>query len=249
MKAAHTQRAAGVSDGPKDPLAEEPAAGDVESTYPLAEEPAGFEDRRAAAEELLKENAFPTLMMVPGRDGTPVEVKLSVLDGVVYAAALDSLPLDPRVRQYVLQFCAAWSQSWLTTGKIQASWPLLDPPRRAQLVFTESQLHAMLGLGGDEAIAAVVVDPLSSTVRFVVDSPRLAPKQWNTEPPVIGLPVSAWYEGRQGDGDSRGAAGALRQLQALRARALSSALEWSAAIENAQRRVAVAQQAEGQVQS
>lgn len=138
-------------------------------------------------------NPFPSSMSVPGEDGTPVEVELAVLDGVVFAPTVDSLPLAPHVRQYVAQYCAAWSSSVVTTGKLAQHWPA--PPRRAQIVFRESQMRAMLGLADDEHLVAVVVDPLSTTVRFVVDSPRLPPKPyWDVEPLVITLPVAAHYE-------------------------------------------------------
>ncbi len=140
-------------------------------------------------------NPFPEQMTVPGADGRPVTVALAVLDGVVYAPGLDDLPLPPPVRQYVTQYCAAWSSSVLTTGKLATAQEM---PRRAQLVFRESQLHAMLGLAADERIARVVVDDLTSTVRFVVESPRLpAQPAWDGGPPIIGLPIAAWYEGSE----------------------------------------------------
>lgn len=139
-------------------------------------------------------NPFPSAMTVPGVDGQDVVVELSSVDGVVYAPRLDDLVLAPQVRQYVTQYCAAWSSSVLTTGKLQNA--SVSPPRRAQVVFHEAELHAMLGLAADESLIAVVVDPVTSTVRFVVESPRLPRKQeWNVEPPYIRLPVAAFYEG------------------------------------------------------
>lgn len=250
--AAHPQRA-----NDADPLIQEPqfeelpvdeprpeqfTAGDVAPADTTAEEIGEGPDRKAAAEEIVKSNPFPPAMTVPGRDGEPVTVELDAIDGVVFAPALDSLDLDPHIRQYVTQYCAAWSSSVLTTGKLQASYPFMDPPRRGQLIFTETQLHAMLGLGSDESLVSIIVDPVQMLLRFVVDSPRLAPKQWSCEPPIIGLPISAWYEGRQGAGDSRGAAAAQRQLDILRARQAASAQEWAHAVEEAQRRLTAAQQ-------
>lgn len=145
------------------------------------------------AGETTVQNPFPKTVTVPDESGTPVEVELVVLDGVVYAPLLDQLPLSPGVRQYITQYCAAWSSSVLTLGKVQSGYPA--PPRRAQLVFAESQIHAMLGLAHDETVVAVVVDPMSGTVQFVVDSPRLPRKSgWDSAPPQITLPIAAWYE-------------------------------------------------------
>ncbi len=141
-------------------------------------------------------NPFPTSMTVPGPDGGPITVELEVLDGVVYAPRLNDLGLAPQVHQYVTQYCAAWSSSVLTEGKMDARWP--EPPRRGQLVFRASQLHGMLGLAADEQLVAVLPEKLSGAVRFVVESPRL-PRQvaWDVDPPIIGLPVAAWYEGSE----------------------------------------------------
>lgn len=211
MKAAHPQRTA-VSDEKPRPV-DEPAAGG----------------------QLTDRNPFPTHITAVGTGGEPVRVELTMLEGVMFAPHLDTLPLSPEVRQYVTQFCAMWSGSVLTTGKVRTEYP--TPPRRGQLRFTESQLHAMLGLADDESLVAVVVDPLTSSVRFVVESPRLAPKEWNSEPPGIGLPISAWYEGRTGDGHDGGLDAAQRQLAALQARSETSQREWADAIGAARRRV------------
>lgn len=192
-------------------------------------------DEPAAGGDLTASNPLPTHMMAMGTDGTPVRVELAMLEGVMFAPYLDKLPVSPEVRQYVTQFCAMWSGSVLTTGKVRTQYPA--PPRRGQLLFHESQLHAMLGLADDESLVAVVVDPLTSSVRFVVESPRLGPKEWNSEPPMIGLPISAWYEGRTGDGDSGGVDAAQRQLDALVARSETSQREWAEAIGAARRRV------------
>lgn len=142
-------------------------------------------------------NPFPSTMTVPGADGADVVVGLAVIDGVVYAPRLDDLPVTPLVRQYVTQYCAAWSSSVLTAGKfLEERWPA--PPRRAQLEFPESQLHAMLGLASDERLVRTVVDAVTGSVRFVVESPRLpAQPYWDCPPLTIGLPVSASYEGRE----------------------------------------------------
>lgn len=138
-------------------------------------------------------NPFPTAMTVPDVDGNLTLVDLAVLDGVVYAPALDSLPLAPQVRQYVTQYCAAWSASVLTVGKLNGQAPEL--PRRAQLMFRESQLAAMLGLTGDERLIRVVPDDVTCSVRFIVESPRLPPMPLpDGGPPTISLPIAAWYE-------------------------------------------------------
>jgi hypothetical protein len=146
--------------------------------------------------DLLEENPFPPSMTVPGLNGKPVTVDLDVLDGVLYAPGLDDLELAPHVRQYVTQFCAVWSQSILTVGKLADSWPA--PPRRAQILFGESQLHAMLGLAPDERLTQVIVDQATNAIRFFVESPRLPMMMsWNMEPPYAGLPLAAHYEVRQ----------------------------------------------------
>lgn len=140
-------------------------------------------------------NPFPSTMTVPGVGGQEVVVDLAVDAGVVYAPHLDQLPIDAYVRQYITQYCAAWSSSVVTTGKLEP-WP--PPPRRAQIVFQESQLHAMLGLAPDERLVRIAVDDLTGTLRLVVDSPRLSKQPyWEGGPPTITLPVSAWYEGRE----------------------------------------------------
>jgi hypothetical protein len=163
-----------------------------------ADEPAGVAEPAEVAgpdagTSAPPKNPFPPTMTVPGFAGADVLVDLAVIEGVVYAPLLDELPVAPQVRQYVTQYCAAWSSSVLTAGKLEQAWPL--PPRRVQVVFSESQLHAMLGLAGDERLHGVVVDHLPGSVRFVVESPRLPPlPAWNVSPPLAGLPVSAWYE-------------------------------------------------------
>jgi hypothetical protein len=74
-----------------------------------------------------------------------------------------------------------------------AQWQ--TPPRRGQLVFRESSLHAMLGLAGDERLCRIDVDQLKGEVRFVVESPRLPPMPfWDGGPPVITLPIAGHYE-------------------------------------------------------
>lgn len=144
-------------------------------------------------DDVVVKNPFPSAMTVPGLDGDDVVVELVALEGVVYAPRLEDLPLAPHVRQYVTQYCAAWSASVLTAGKLEASWPA--PPRRAQLVFRESQLRAMLGLAADESLITVVSDPVANVVRFVVESPRLPSKErWDCEPPYVPLPIAAYYE-------------------------------------------------------
>ena len=138
-------------------------------------------------------NPFPSTMTVPDVSGEAITVELVVLEGVLYAPLIDELPITPPVRQYITQYCAAWSTSVLTVGKLDDSWP--EPPRRAQIVFHESQLHTMLGLAADERLVRAVVGELAGTVQFVVESPRLpAMPTWNAVPLTIGLPVAAWYE-------------------------------------------------------
>lgn len=152
-------------------------------------------DTGAAGDDMVVvKNPFPPTMTVPGLDGEDVTVELVAVDGVVYAPRLDDLPIAPHVRQYVTQYCAAWSSSVLTLGKLESTWP--EPPRRAQVVFEESQLRAMLGLATDEVLIAVVADPVLNVVRFVVESPRLPRKHaWNVEPICVRLPIAAYYEG------------------------------------------------------
>ncbi len=147
--------------------------------------------------EGLAKNPFPAQVVVPGAGGEDVVVELAVVDGVVYAPRLDDAPIDPSMRQYVTQYCAAWSSSVLTTGKLASQWPA-TAPRRAQLIFREAALHAMLGLAGDERLLRTDVDQVKGEVRFVVESPRLPPMPyWDGGPPVIGLPVAAHYEQQQ----------------------------------------------------
>jgi hypothetical protein len=154
-------------------------------------------DAEAEVQPAAVKNPFPAQMTVPGPDGEDVTVELAVVDGIVYAPGLDELPLDPGVRQYVTQYCAAWTSSVLTTGRIAEQWPS-TPPRRAQLVFREASLHAMLGLAGDERLCRIDVDQLKGEVRFVVESPRLPPMPyWDGGPPIITLPVAAHYEPQQ----------------------------------------------------
>lgn len=143
---------------------------------------------------LLAKNPFPSQMTVPGLDGTPVVVELAVIGGVVYAPNLAEYPISPRMKQYVTNFCSAWTSTSLTTGQIEQSEQ--QRPRRAEVIFDETQLHAMLGLANDERLLRVVVDQLTGRIRFIVESPRL-PQQpyWNGEPPPITLPIAAWYEG------------------------------------------------------
>jgi len=206
-----------------------------EAAHPQQGDPAAAD----ADAPLAVKNPFPTSMTVPGPDGRQVAVELATLDGNVFAPGLDALGLEPHVRQYVTQYCAMWSASVVTTGALAQRWPM--PPRRGQLQFTASQLHAMLALAADERLVSVIAEPLTGSLRFVVESPRLAPMGvWNVEPPPIGLPISAWYEGRQGDGDPGGLAAAHRQLEALRVRAKVSAQEWENAIAEAERKLAPA---------
>lgn len=149
-------------------------------------------------DSLVAKNPFPTQMTVPGAGGEPVVVELAVVDGVVYAPLLDEAPLDPPMRQYVTQYCAAWSASVVTTGR-REKWPS-TPPRRGQILFREAQLHAMLGLAGDERLLRIDVDQLKGDVRFVVESPRLpAMPYWDGGPPYIGVPVAAFYEPEAGE--------------------------------------------------
>lgn len=151
-----------------------------------------------ATEGVAAKNPFPTEMTVPGVDGGPVVVELAVVDGVVYAPRMDELPLDPQIRQYVTQYCAAWSSSMVTTGKLANQWPA-TPPRRGQLIFREAALHAMLGLAGDERLLRTEVDQVKGEVRFIVESPRLPPMPfWDGGPPIIGLPIAAHYEPQAG---------------------------------------------------
>ena len=161
----------------------------------LADDPAA-EPAPANAEPATAKNPFPTSMTVPGVNGEDVVVDLAVVDGVVYAPTLDRLFLAPDVRQYVTQYCAAWSSSVVTTQNLAGR--LAELPRRAQLIFRESQLHAMLGLAADERLVRTVTDDVAGTVRFIVESPRLAPMPLpDGGPPVISLPVAAWYEHRR----------------------------------------------------
>lgn len=144
---------------------------------------------------LATKNPFPATMTVPGLDGEDVVVELATVEGVVYAPLLDELPLAPNIRQYVTQYCAAWSGSQLTTGKLETGAMAAAPPRRAEVRFGESQLYAMLGLAADETLVTVAVDAVTCEVRFIIDSPRLPRKPWWDAPPLrITLPVAAHYE-------------------------------------------------------
>lgn len=144
-------------------------------------------------EGLMAKNPFPTQVVVPGLDGQDVTVELAVVDGVVYAPRLEDAPIDAQMAQYVTNFCAAWSSSVLTTGRI-AQWPA-QPPRQAQIVFRQSTLHALLGLAGDERLVRLDVDHLKCELRAVVESPRLpAMPYWDGGPPLVTLPVAAYYE-------------------------------------------------------
>lgn len=155
----------------------------------VATDPGGEPDRLLAA------NPFPSQVRVPGLDGEPVVVDLSVVDGVVYAPGLDDYPLTAPMRQYVTQFCATWSQSVLTTARVEQQ--AQERPRRGQLIFEEMQFHAMLGLAADERLLRIDVEQVTGRVRFVVESPRL-PQQpyWNGGPPIVTLPIAAYYEDR-----------------------------------------------------
>lgn len=146
------------------------------------------------ADGLAAKNPFPTEMTVPGPDGEDVTIDLAVVGGVVYAPLIDELNLDPNIRQYVTQYCATWSQSVVTLGRLREAWPD-TPPRRGQIIFREASLHAMLGLSGDERLLRIVVDEVKGEVRFVVESPRLPPMPfWDGGPPIITLPIAAHYE-------------------------------------------------------
>lgn len=146
---------------------------------------------------LAAKNPFPARMTVPDLDGNLAEVELAVVDGVVYAPLLEQLPLTPQVRQYVTQYCAAWSSSVLFTGDLESKWPA-TPPRRGQIICREAQLHAMLGLAGDEQLTRVAVDHVTGEVRFIVESPRLPPMPyWDGGPPIITLPIAVYYEARE----------------------------------------------------
>lgn len=143
-------------------------------------------------------NPFPTQVVVPGLGDFTVAVELAVVDGVVYAPHLDDAPIDPQMRQYVTQYCAAWSSSVLTAGKMESQWPA-TPPRRAQVVLRESTLHALLGLAADERLLRIDVNQVKGEVRLVVESPRLPPMPfWDGGPPIITLPVAAHYEPQAG---------------------------------------------------
>lgn len=146
---------------------------------------------------MLEKNPFPTQMTVPGLDGTPVVIELAVVDGgIVYAPRLDEAPIGPAVRSYVSSFCTAWSSSVLTADKVDIDQSQVLRPRRAQLRFTESQLHMMLGLAVDERLLRVTVDHETGIVTMIVESPRL-PQQpyWDHPPLLIKLPIAAYYEG------------------------------------------------------
>jgi hypothetical protein len=139
-------------------------------------------------------NPFPATMTVPGVDGQPVTLELAVVDGVVYAPRLDDARLDPQIRQYVTNYCAAWSGSMVTAGQLEQQWPV-TPPRHAQIAFRESSLYAMLGLKHDERLLRIDVDNVKNELRFVVESPRLAPMPyWDGGPPHVSLPIAAYYE-------------------------------------------------------
>lgn len=164
----------------------------AEAAHPQPEAP---EPAPAEPTSVGPKNPFPSSITVPGQNGEDVEVELATVEGVVYAPLLDQLPLAPHIRQYVTQYCAAWSGSQLTTGKIESGTMAATPPRRAEIFFGESQLHAMLGLAADETLVTVDADPVNCQVRFVVDSPRLPRKPWWDVPPLrITLPIAAHYE-------------------------------------------------------
>src|ERR1044072_9987438 len=98
-----------------------------------------------ASGSLAAKNPFPATMTVPGRDGTEVVLELAVVDGTVFAPRLDEYDLDPQIRQYVTNYCSAWSGSTVTTGELERNWPA-TPPRVGQIVFPESTLRLILGL-------------------------------------------------------------------------------------------------------
>lgn len=139
-------------------------------------------------------NPFPSEMTVPVRGGEPVTIDLAVAEGVVYAPMLDQLPLDPDIKQYVISYCAAWTSSVLTMDRVENQWPATRP-RRGQIVFRESALHAMLGLKADERVMRLDVDQVKGELRVVVESPRLPPMPfWDGGPPIITVPIAAYYE-------------------------------------------------------
>lgn len=165
----------------------------AEAAHPQHDDDAGPAGEQDPETGVVVKNPFPPTMTVPGLDGDDVVVELTSVEGVVYAPRLDDLPIAAPVRQYVTQYCAAWSSSVLTTGKLDTMWP--DPPRRAQVAFTESQLRAMLGLADDESLITVVADPVTMVVRFIVESPRLPRKPyWDVESLTVSLPIAAFYE-------------------------------------------------------
>jgi hypothetical protein len=166
----------------------------VDAAHPQqGEDGSGAAGPDPQAGSLLAKNPFPAQVTVLGVDGHPVDVELAVVDGVVYAPGLDNAPIDPVARQYVTNYCAAWSSSVVADGRLDQAWP--EPPRRAQVLLKESQLHLMLGLKPDERLLRVVVDEVSGCLRFIVESPRL-PRQayWDGGPPVVTLPIAASYE-------------------------------------------------------
>jgi hypothetical protein len=157
----------------------------MDAAHPQPDEP--------ATQPAATKNPLPTSMTVPGLDNTEVRLELAVVDGTLYAPGLDAYALSPKVRQYVTQYCAAWSASVVTAADIDGRW--VPPPRRAQVRFSESQLHGMLGLAADERLVRTIVEETTGAVSFLVESPRLPQPEFRDVPPLfIGLPVAAYYE-------------------------------------------------------
>lgn len=184
-------------------------------------------------------NPIPEWVVVPALDGEEVRIRLSVVDGVVYAPNLDGYNISAQTRQYVSQFCALWSHSEVLNGP-PASGYAQKPPRRAVIRFGEAQLRAMLALAPDEVLRAVVVEPVTLQVEFVVESPRLPRlESWDVPPSHAGLPLAAWYDGRQpGYGHTDELSDAATQLAMVRANAAEAVSEWQQAIDAAEKRLA-----------
>lgn len=163
------------------------------AAHPQRNETAAPDGEESAAPAV--KNPFPSEMTVLDVNGKPVVLDLAVAGDVLYAPGLDDAPVSPDVRQFVTQYCSTWSA--LLTWQNPDYW-CPDPPRRAQLFFRETQLRAMLGLQGDEQLLRASWDDVAGSLRFVIESPRL-PRQpfWDGGPPVITLPVAAYYEGAQ----------------------------------------------------
>jgi hypothetical protein len=76
------------------------------------------------------------------------------------------------------------------------------PPRRAEITIDEVEAKAMLGLAADESLRAVLHDPRTGRLSFVVESPRLPPlgahgglkPSWDVPPRLVKLPLSDHYE-------------------------------------------------------